>query len=157
MTNALMKFAILMALTLGMTACGNKTPSEKVKSAEQVVSDAAKATGNAVNDAAKATGEFLTQSKDTDVKVAQETLNEIEKKWQDLYAKAAPTSDEAKTDLQKAKDEMAQVLAEAKAKFVEAKNAGVDTWQKNVKPALDAALRKAQKLYEDTHAKFSNN
>jgi len=118
------------------------------------VGDAAKATGTAVGDATKATGEFLTESKDTAVKVAEETLNGIETKWQELQAKAAPATDEAKADLQKAKDLMAQTLADAKAKLVEAKDASADVWQQNVKPALDAALAKAQKLYEDAAAKF---
>jgi len=74
-----------------------------------------------------------------------------------LQARAAPTTDEAKAGLQKAKDQMAQILAAAKAKLVEAKDAGADAWQQNVKPALDAALQKAHTLYEDTSAKFSNN
>jgi len=55
---------VLIVLALGMTACGDKTPSEK-----------AKATGEAVGDAIEATDELLTQSKDTDVKAAQETLD----------------------------------------------------------------------------------
>jgi hypothetical protein len=112
----------------------------------KAVGDAAKATVNAVGDAATATGEYLTQSKDSAVKAAQETLNGIEKKWQDLQAKAAPATDEAKADFQKAKDQMAQTLADAKAKLDEAKDAAADAWQQNVKPALDAALQKAQKL-----------
>ena len=124
--------------------------------AGQAVSDAAKATGKAVDNAAKATGEYLTQSKDSAVKTAQETLNGLEKKWQDLQAKAAPATDEAKADFQKAKDQMARTLADAKAKLVEAKDAGADAWQQNVKPALDAALAKVQKLYEDTAAKFGS-
>jgi len=182
MGKTLMTFAVVMALALGMTACEKKTASEKAsdagKSAGQAakdaakatgeavgdaakatgtaVGDAAKATGKAVGDAAKATGEQVTQAKDAAVKAAQEALNGFEKKWQDLQAKAAPTTDEAKADLQKVKDQMAQLLADAKAKLVEAKDAGADAWQQNVKPALDAALAKAQKLYEDTAAKFSN-
>ncbi len=58
---------VLIVLALGMTACGDKTPSEK-----------AKATGEAVGDAIEATDELLTQSKDTDVKAAQETLDASE-------------------------------------------------------------------------------
>ena len=130
MSKTLTAFAVVMALSLGMTACKEKTTSEKVsdsaKSAGQAANDAAKATGKAVGDAAKvtgaavgdaikATGEYLSQSKDTAVKVAQETLNGIEKRWQDLQAKAVPTTDEAKADLQKAKDQMTQTLADAKA------------------------------------------
>ena len=182
MSKTLMMFAVVMALALGMTACKKNTPSEKAsdagKSAGQAtndaakatahavtdaakatgtaVSDAAKATGKAVGDATKATGEYLTQPKDTAVKAAQETLDGLEKKWQDLQAKAAPATDEAKADLQKAKDQMAQTLADAKAKLVEAKDASADVWQQNVKPALDAALQKAQKLYEDTAARFGS-
>ena len=120
------------------------------------VGDAAKATGNAVVDATKATGEYLTPSKDAAVEAAQDTLNGIERKWQDLQAKAAPTTDEAKADLLKAKDLMAQTLADAKARLVEAKDAGADAWRQNVKPALDAALQKAQKLYEDVSARFGS-
>jgi predicted small lipoprotein YifL len=155
MRNALMTFAAAMVLALAMTACGGKTPSETAKSAGQSVDDAAKATANAVGDAAKATGEFLTQSKDEAVKDAQKALNAIENKWQDLRTRAAPTTDEAKADIQKAEEQMAQILADAKAKLIEAKDAGADAWQRNIKPALDAALQKAHKLYEDTAAKFS--
>jgi hypothetical protein len=161
MSRTLMAFAVVMVLSLGMTACKVKTTSEKVsdsaKSAGQATSDAAKATGAAVGDALKATGEYLTQSKDTDVKAAQETLNRLEKKWQDLLTKAAPTTNEAKADLQKAKDQMAETLADAKAKLVEAKDASADAWQQNVKPTVDAALQKAQRLYEDASTRFSNN
>ena len=64
----------------------------------------------------------------------------IEKKWQDLQDKATPTTDAAKADFQKAKDQMAQALADAKAKLIEAKDAGADAWQKNVKPALPEDL-----------------
>jgi predicted small lipoprotein YifL len=163
----LVTFMILIVLSLGMTACGDKTPSEKAKAAGDAVGDAAKATGDAVGDAAKATGdavgdamqatgEFLTQSKETDVKAAQETLDVIEKKWQDLLAEAAPSTDEAKVEFQNAKDQMAETLAKAKANLVEAENASGDDWQQNVKPALDAALQKAQKLYEDASARFGS-
>jgi len=145
MSKVLVTFMVLIVLALGMTACGDKTPSEK-----------AKATGDAVGDAMQATGEFLTQSKDADVKAAQETLDGIEKKWRDLLAKAAPTTDEAKVEFQNAKDQMAETLANAKAKLVEAEDASGDAWQQSVKPALDAALQKAQKLYEDTYARFGS-
>ena len=154
MRNTLMTVAVVMVLAFVLTACGNNTLSEKAKSAEQSVSDAAKATGNAVNDAAKATGEYLAPSKDTAVKDAEASLDWIEKQWQDLQAKAAPATDEAKADLQAAKEQMAQALTEAKAKLIEAKEASADAWQQNVKPALDAALQKARKLYEAVAAKF---
>lgn len=161
MSKTLITFAVVMALALNMTGCKEKTTSQQVsdaaksvgKDAKEAVQDA----GETVGDAAKATGEYLAQSKDTAVKAAQETLNGLEKKWQDLQAKAAPTTDEAKADLQKAKDQMAQTLADAKAKLVEAKDASADAWQQDVKPALDATLRKAQELYEDAADKFSNN
>jgi hypothetical protein len=182
MSRTLMTFAVGMALALGMTACGEKTPSQKAsdagKSAGQAAKDAAKATGKAVGDAAtatgtavgdaanatgaaaadaaKTTGEFLAGSKDAAVKDAQDALAAIEKKWQGLQTKAAPATDEAKADLQKAKDEMAKALAEAKAKLVEAKEASADAWQKDVKPALDAAVQKTKKLYEDAAAKFGS-
>jgi len=126
------------------------------KATGTAVTDAARATGKAVGNAAKDTGEFLTHSKDAAVKSARETLGSLEKKWQDLQAKAAPVTDEAKADFQKAKDQMAQILADARAKLAEAKDAGGDAWQQDVKPALDSALRKAQKLYDDAAAKFSS-
>jgi hypothetical protein len=172
MSRTPMTFAILMALALSLTACGEKTTSQKAsdagKSAGEAVNDAAKttgaavgdaadATGKAVGDATKATGEFLTQSKDTAVKDAQATLDAIETKWQELQAKAAPATDEAKAGFQKAKDEMGKALAEAKAKLVEAKDASGDAWEKNVKPALDTAVQKAKKLYDDVAAKFGGN
>jgi hypothetical protein len=170
MRKTVMLFAATMALALCMMACGKKTPSENpsdtgrsagqaasdaAKATGDAVSDAAKATGKAVGDATKATGDFLSQSKDKAVKAAQDTLDGLDKKWQDLQAKAAPTTDEGKADLEKAKDEMAKALADAKAKLVEAKDATADTWQQDVKPALDTALAKAQKLYDDTAAKLS--
>jgi len=65
-------------------------------------------------------------------------------------------TDEAKAELQKAKDQMVKTLAEAKTKLIEAKNVSVDAWQKNVKPALDVAIDKAQKLYDDMAAKFGS-
>jgi hypothetical protein len=168
MSKTVIAFAAVLALAFGMTACEKKT-SEKVsdatRSAGQATSDAAsatgkavgnaaKATGAAVGDAAKATGDWLSGSKDSAVKTAQDTVNTLEKKWQDLQAKAAPTTDQAKADWQKAKDQMSQTLADAKAKLVEAKDATEDVWQKNVKPALAAAVDKAQKLYDDVAAKF---
>jgi hypothetical protein len=73
-----------------------------------------------------------------------------------LLAKAEPTTDEAKAELQDAKDQMAETLATAKAKLVEARDASDEDWQQNVKPALDAALQKSQKLYEDVSARFGN-
>lgn len=172
MSRTLMAFSIVMALALAVTACGKKTPSQKAGDAErpagQAAADAAKAAGDAVGDAANATGkaagdaikateDLLTESRDSSVKAARETLDGIEKKWQELQAKAAPTTDEAKADFQKAKDQMSQALAEAKAKLVEAKDASGDVWQKDVKPALDAAVQKAGKLYEDVAAKFGGN
>jgi hypothetical protein len=165
-------FAVVMVLALGMTTCGKKTPSEMAsdagtsagqaahdaaKATSVAVEDAALATGDALGDAMKAAGEYLTQSKDTAVAAAEETLNGIEKKWQDLSAKTAPTTDEAKANLQMSKDHMAQTLTDAKAKLVEAKCAGADTWRQDVKPALDAALQRAKILYEDISAMFSNN
>ena len=63
MGKTLIAFAVVMALSLGMTACKEKTASETVsdaaKSAGQTTSDAAKATGKAVGDAAKATGDAV--------------------------------------------------------------------------------------------------
>jgi len=154
-------FMVLIVLTLGIMACGDRTASEKAKATGDAVGDAAEATGDAVSDAAeptgdamKATGEFLTQSKDADVKAAQETLDGIEKKWQVLLAEAAPSTDDAKVEFQSAKDEMAATLATAKAKLEEAKDASDDHWRQDVKPALDAALEKSEKLYEDAFAKF---
>jgi hypothetical protein len=164
-------FAAVLAMGFGMTACERETPSGKAsnaaKSAGQTASDAARATGNAVGDAAKATGnalgdaakatgDWLTGSKDTVVKTAQEKVDALEAKWKALQDKAAPTTDEAKADWQRAKDQMAQILADAKATLVAAKDASDDVWQKDVKPALAAALDKAQKLYDDVAAKFGS-
>jgi len=164
--------AVAIVLTLGMTACkGQQTTSERVsdstRSAGQAagnaanttgtaVGGAARTTGNAVGDAAKATGNYVAPSKDAAVKAAQDTVNTLEKKWRDLEAKAAPTTDEAKADFQKTKDQMAKSLDYAKVKLVEAKDASDDAWQQNVKPALDATLDKAQKLYDDAAAKFGS-
>ena len=179
MRKGLIVLAVATALALGMSACSKGTSDKAadaaksagqdienaVQDAGEAVNDAAKATvkavedaatasGEAIGDASKATGEYLTQSKDTAVKAAQEMLNGLEKKWQDLQATAAPTTDEAKADLQKAKDQMAQILADAKAKLVEAKDGGADAWQQNAKPALDATLQKAQNIYDDAAARF---
>jgi len=181
MSNTLpIKFAVAMVLVLGLTACGENAPSEKssgagksagqavgnaaratgdavgdaAKATGDAVGDAAEATGTAVGDAARATGEYLSPSKEAAIKAARDTLDGIEKKWQELQAKAAPVTDEAKADFQKAKKEMTQALADAKAKLVEAKDASPDVWQRDVKPALDAAVQKAQKLYGDTAARF---
>jgi len=135
--------------------------NDAAKATGKAVDTAAKATGQAVEDAAKetgkaitATGEYLAGSKDSAVKAAQDSLDKLEKKWQDLQAKAAPATDEAKADFQKARDQMSQILADARVKLVEAKAAGDDAWQQKVKPALDAVVAKAQKLYDDAAAKF---
>lgn len=160
MSKTLVTFMVLIALALGMTACGDKTPSEKAKAVgdaartTDAVGDAAETTGDAVGDAMEATGEFLAPSKDVDVKAAQERLDGIEQNWQALLAKAAPTTDEAKVELQDANDQMAEALATAKAKLVEAKDASDEDWQQNVKPALDAALQKSQRLYEAVYTRF---
>lgn len=165
MSKTLTIFMVLIALALSMTACGDKSPSEKARAAGDAAGDAAKATGDAVGDAAKATGdavgdavqatgEFLNRPKDVDVKAAQEKLDKIEQDWQALLAKAAPTTDEAKAELQDANDQMEKALATARAELVEAKDASDEDWQQNVKPALDAALQKSQKLYEDVSARL---
>ena len=169
MSKTLIAFAVLTALSLGVTGCKDKTTSETVsdaaesageavgdagKTAGNAVGDAAKATGDAVGDAATATGDWLTGSKDAAVKAAQDKVAYLETKWQGLQARAAPATDETKADLQKAKEQMAQTLADAKANLVAAKDATDDAWRKDIKPALAAALDKAQKLYDDTAARF---
>ena len=157
----------LFVLAFGMVACGDKTPSEKAKAtgeavgdaaktASEAVGDAAKTAGDAVGDAIQATDDFLTQPKDEGVKAAQDKLDEIEKNWQDLLAKAEPATSEAKVDLQKAKEQMDTALADAKVKLMKAKAASEDGWKQDAKPALAAALQKAQKLYEDTFARFGS-
>ena len=167
MNRTLVTYMILIVLALGMTACGDKTPAEKARATGDAVGDAAKTTGDAVSDAAvttgdavgdavQATGEFLNQPKDADVKAAQERLVGIEQKWRALLAKGAPTTDEAKVELQDADKQMAEALATAKAKLVEARDASDKDWQQNVKPALDAAVQKSQKLYEDFYARFGS-
>jgi hypothetical protein len=159
---------VLMVLALGMTACGDKTPAENARAAGdavgdaamttgKAVSDAATTTGDAVSDAVQATGEFLNQPKDADVKAAQEKLAEIEQDWRVLLARAAPTTDQAKVDLQTADRQMAEALATAKAKLAEARDASDKDWQQNVKPAIEAALQRSQKLYEDVYARFGSS
>ena len=171
-------FFFLGMLAMGMAACGDKTPSERAKDTGEAVGDAMQATGEAVGDAAKTTGEavgdaakttgeavgdamqatseFLSLSKDEDVKAAQATLDRIEKEWQAFLMKTAPTTAEAKVDLQNTRNQMAETMADARAKLAEAKDASADTWQKDIKPALDAALQKAQKLYEDASARYGS-
>ena len=109
-----------------------------------------------MGDAAEATGDALTRWKDSAVETGQETLDAIGEKWQVLEAKAKPTTDEAKVEFQEAKDRMAQALADVEAELVEAKDAGADTWKQNGQPALDAAMKKAQKIYEDAAAQFGS-
>lgn len=182
MSKKLLILAVVMVLALVMMVCREKKTIEKVmdaaKSAKQTVDDAAKSTGKAVDDAAKSTGkavddvakstgkavddaakstiEYMSQSKDMLVKAANETLTEIEKKWHDLQAKAAPTTDKAKAGLRKVKEQMAKVLADAKAKLIDAKDASSEAWQQNIKPALDTALQNAQALYDDAVAEFGS-
>ena len=157
-TLTLIALVVVVALSiLSTTGCKKKageTVNDAAKATGNAVGNAAEATGNAVGNAAEATNDYLIQKKDEAIKVAQESIALLDKKWQELQDKAAPTTDEAKAEFQKAKDQMAETLTEAKTKLVEAKDAGADAWQKNVKPALDVALDKAQKLYEDMAAKF---
>lgn len=159
-TLTLIALVVVVALSiLSTTGCKKKageTANDAAKATGNAVGNAAKATGKAVGNAAEATNDYLTQTKDEAVKAARKKIDLLDKKWQELQDKAAPATDEAKAELQKAKDQMAKTLAEAKTKLIEAKDAGVDAWQKNVKPALDVAMDKAQKLYDDTAAKFGS-
>jgi hypothetical protein len=159
---------IVAALFLGTTGCKKKSGEavndaanatgnavgDAAKATGEAVGSAAKATGKAVGDAAQATGEYLTQTKDDTFKAAQAKIALLDKDWQQLQARAAPVTDEARVEFQTAKDQMAKTLDEARAKLVEAKDAGADAWQKDFKPAFDASLDKAKKLYEDTAARF---
>jgi len=165
MSKKLVTFMVLIVLAIGMTACGDKTPADKARDAGDAVGEAAETTGDAVSDAAKttgdavgnamqATGEFLNQPKDEAVQSAQERVAEIEENWRALLAKAEPTTDKAKVELQDADRQMDETLATAQAKLVEARDASDENWQQNVKPALEAALQKSQKLYEDVYARF---
>jgi vacuolar-type H+-ATPase subunit H len=167
MTKTPLKFMVLTVLALGLTACGDKTPSESARAAGDAVGDAAKTTGDAVRgaarttgdavgDAVQATGEFLNQPKDEFVKEAQERIAEIEQNWRALLAKTAPTTDKAKVELQDADKRMAEALATAKARLAEARDASDKDWQQNVKPSLDAALQKSQEIYEDVSARFGS-
>jgi hypothetical protein len=122
-------FAVVMVLALGISGCGKTETPAKAPGAGDMGPQAAQA-------------------------AAQATVDDLEAKWVALVDKAAPTTDEAKADLQKAADDMAQVLADAKAKLEEAKAASADQWQKTIKPALDDAIAKAQKLYADASVKF---
>jgi hypothetical protein len=170
MSKTLIALVVVVALFLSVTGCKKKAGEtvndaanavgnavgNAAETAGEAVGNAARATGKAVGNAAEATDNYLTQSKDEAVKTAQEKIDLLDRKWQELQDEAAPTTDEAKVDFQKAKDQMSKTLAEARTKLVEAKDAGTDAWQNNVKPALDAALDKAQKLYEDTAARFGS-
>jgi hypothetical protein len=171
MSKKLIALAAMLALAFGTTACdkgttsgsasnaaksAGQTVSNDAKAAGKVVGNDVKAAGNAVGDAATATSDWLAGSKDSAVKAAQDKVNTLETKWQALQDKATPTTDAAKADLQKAKDQMAQTLADAKAKLVQAKDATDDAWQKDIKPALAAAVDKAQKLYDDAAAEFNS-
>lgn len=152
-----------------------QTVGAAARTAGDAVSDAAMATGDAVGDAATATsdavsdaatatkdfavdaGDALVRQKDESIKVAKETIATLEKKWQEMVGKAEPTTDAAKADFQKAKDQMAQTFADAKEKLGEAQDAGSDAWQKNVKPVIDASIQKAQEIYQDIAARFSSD
>lgn len=135
-----------------------KTTGDAVGGAMQktgdAVGDAAKTTGDAVGGAMKATGEFLTQSKEEDLKVARETVERIEKDWQELLAKSSPVGDAAKAEFQNTRDQMSKALADARARLAEAKEASGDVWEKEAKPELEAALQKAKRLFEDASARF---
>jgi hypothetical protein len=159
MSKIWLALVIVAALSLGTTGCDKKsgeTVSDAANATGNTVGDAVKTTGEAAGNAAQATGEFLTQTKDDAFKAAQDKIALLEKDWQELQDKVAPATDEAKAQLQTAKDQMAKTLAEARTKLVEAKDASADTWQKDIKPAIDAALDKAKKLYEDTAARFGS-
>jgi hypothetical protein len=161
---------IVVALSLGATGCKKKSTEavndaanatgtavgNAAKATGEAVGNAAKATGKAVGDAAQATGEYLSQTKDDTIKVAQDKIALLDKDWQQLQDKVAPATDEAKVEFQTAKDQMAKTLTEARTRLTEAKDAGADTWQKDIKPAIDASLDKAKKLYEDTAARFGS-
>ena len=149
-TLTLIALVVVVALSiLSTTGC-------KKKAGEATNGTTAKTTDGAIGNAAESTGDYLIQKKDEAIKASQEKIALLDKKWQELQDKAAPATDEAKAELQKTKDQMAKTLAEAKTKLIEAKDAGVDAWQENVQPALDVAMDKAQKLYEDTAAKFDS-
>ena len=154
-------FALVVAaaLSLGTAGCDKKSGEsvgEATKDTGNAVGSAVKTTGEAVGNAAETAGEFMAQTKDDAFKAAQDKIALLEKDWQRLQDKAAPATDEAKAQLQTAKDQMAKTLAEARTKLVEAKDASADAWQKDIKPAIDAALDKAKKLYEDTAARFGS-
>lgn len=158
MSRTLTMFVVVMALTLGMMACEKKAPAEKAPDSTQpagITVDSAKPLSAALSDATKSADGLLAQSKDAAVKAAQTAVDTLEKKWQDLVAKAAPTTPEAKTDLQKSMTDMTATLTDIRTKLTEAKDASAEAWQKDIKPALDAALKNAQRLYDDTAAKFA--
>ncbi len=152
MGKILMTLAVIAALAFAVVGCEKKAPAEK---GMEKGAPAGTTMGGTVSETAKTAGEQLGEAKDAAVQAAQDALDKLQQKWQDLTASAAPTTDEGKTDLQKTKDAMAQAMADAKAKLVEAKNAGADAWQNDVKPAFDAALEKAQKLYDEAALKFA--
>ncbi|MDZ7859165.1 MAG: hypothetical protein U5O15_00615 [Candidatus Krumholzibacteriota bacterium] len=182
-------FLALFMLAMGLSACGDKTPSEKAKTAGEAVDDAmqktgdavggaakttgdavgdamqktgdavggaAKTTGDAVDDAMQATGEFLTQSKEKDLIAARKTVERIEKEWQELLAKSSPVGDAAQAEFQNTRYQMSDALADSRARLAEAKEASGDIWRKEAKPALEAALQKAQRIFEDASARFGD-
>jgi hypothetical protein len=149
-----MAFSAALLSALGMAGCGGKSLSENMKTADNAFKDSARATGKAVGDTARETGEFFNKSKDMAVKEAHEMLASIEKKWQELEAKTASGTEEAKADIRKAKEQMEITLGDVKEKLIQAKDAAGEVWQDTVKPSLEAALLKARKLYEDTADKF---
>lgn len=133
---------LLIVPTLGIAACGDKSPADNARAA---------------GDAVQATVEYLDPPKDAEVKAAQDQLAGLERGWQTLLAKAAPTTDKAKVELRDADKQMTAAIAAAKVKLVEAKAASDKDWQQNVKPALDAAVEKSQKLHDDVYARFGGN
>lgn len=161
--------ALALAVALGVTGCGQKStsrsPPDGNKAGGQAGTDVARASGSAaydsssaetaaVTNAPKSTGDPIAKSKDAAAKSTQESLDTLKRKWQELEAKAAPATAEAEAEFRKATDMMVHALSDSKAKATGANASGVDVWNSKVKPSLDAALSKAQKLYDDAAAKF---
>ena len=147
-------FGVVIAAVFLMTSCGEKATPKKAPAAGKTATGAVGKTAKTPVKAAVVGTANDRIKKHNAINAAQSQIEALEAKWQELQAKAEAAGDEVKADFQKAKDQMAKALADAKAKLTEAKAAGVDTWEKSVKPALDSALQKVQQLFVDTDAKI---
>jgi len=126
-----------MLLIMGLTACKEKAAPEGTGAQPE-----------------ESTREYLSREKESVVKAAQERIERMEALWPQIQEKAAAAGDEAKVEFEKAKVRMGEELAEAKQKLAEARESGAETWETKGKPALNSAVERAQKFYEETASKL---